>query len=69
MTVTNETSVRRGPESWAYIYTGLGFVVTIESTIIGMMTPLMFPWNIIIYLPSRQLPFGSSSTTNGFTTC
>lgn len=50
MMVTVETRVRRGPESWAYIYIVLGFVVTIESTIIGMMTPLMFPWNIIVFL-------------------
>ena len=42
--------VTRGPESWAYIYTMLGFVLTIESTIIGMMTPLIFPWNIVVFL-------------------
>jgi hypothetical protein len=43
-------SVTRGSESWAYIYTMLGFVLTIESTVIGMMTPLTFPWNVIIFL-------------------
>ncbi len=43
-------TVTRGPESWAYIYTVLGFVLTIESTVIGMMTPLTFPWNIILFV-------------------
>jgi hypothetical protein len=42
-------TVKRGPESWAYIYTVLGFVLTIESTVIGMMTPLIFPWNVIAF--------------------
>jgi hypothetical protein len=45
--VTVDDKVKRGPESWGYIYTVLGFVITIESTVIGMMTPLMFPWNVI----------------------
>jgi hypothetical protein len=43
-------TTKRGPETWAYIYTALGFVLTIESTIIGMMTPLMFPWNVIVFV-------------------
>jgi hypothetical protein len=47
--VTATASVTRGPESWAYIYTALGFVLTIESTVIGMMTPLDFPWNFIVF--------------------
>jgi hypothetical protein len=42
-------SVVRGPESWPYIYTVLGFVLTIESTVIGMMTPLDFPWNVVVF--------------------
>lgn len=41
--------VRRGGESWAYIYVFLGFIVTIESTIVGMMTPIVFPWNILTF--------------------
>lgn len=44
-----DAAVTRGQESWAYIYVTLGFALTIESTIIGMMTPLLFPWNIIAY--------------------
>jgi hypothetical protein len=46
--IVNPT-IMRGPESWAYFYTVLGFVVTIESTVIGMMTPLGFPWNILVF--------------------
>jgi len=42
--------VTRGPETWAYIYTVLGFVLTIESTVIGMMTPLRFPYNVIVFV-------------------
>ena len=43
-------TVKRGPETWAYIYTVLGFVLTIECTVIGMMTPLTFPWNVIVFV-------------------
>ena len=41
--------VKRGPESWAYIYVALGFALAIEGTIIQMITPLTFPWNILAY--------------------
>lgn len=41
--------VKRGPESWSYIYVMLGFALTIEGTVIAMITPLSFPWNIIIF--------------------
>jgi uncharacterized membrane protein len=44
-----DAKVKRGPESWAFIYIALGFVLTIESTIIVMITPLSFPYNIIVY--------------------
>jgi len=44
------TQVMRGPESWGYIYTMLGFTLTIESTVIGMMTPVVFPWNIVLFV-------------------
>jgi hypothetical protein len=50
MTVTIDAAVRRGPASWAYIYTVLGFAVTIESTVISMITPLRFPWNIPVFI-------------------
>lgn len=46
--VSANLAVRRGPESWAYIYTTLGFALTIEAAIIAM-TPLEFPWNVILY--------------------
>jgi hypothetical protein len=43
-----EMRVQRSKEDFAYFYTVIGFVVTIESTIFGMMTP--FPWNVILFL-------------------
>jgi hypothetical protein len=49
MTVTVNATVKRGPQSWAYIYVALGFALSIEGTIIGMVTPLLFPWNLVIY--------------------
>jgi hypothetical protein len=49
-TGTANMATKRGPESWAYIYTALGFVLAIESTVIGMMTPVSFPWNIAIFI-------------------
>jgi hypothetical protein len=49
MSVIVDAKLKRGPESWAYFSTALGFVVTIESTVIGMMTPLSFPWNIVVF--------------------
>jgi len=42
-----EATVKRGPESWAYVYVVLGFALTIESTLVAMVTPLRFPWNIL----------------------
>jgi hypothetical protein len=45
---TVEATVRRGPESWAYIYVALGFALTIEGTFIDMALP--FPWNLLSYL-------------------
>lgn len=49
MTVTESHTVTRGPTSWAYIYVALGFVVAIEGSVISMVTPLAFPWNIVVY--------------------
>jgi hypothetical protein len=39
----------RGPISWGYFYILLGFAISIEGTII-QMTPLRFPWNILLFL-------------------
>jgi len=46
--VTVDAKVKRGPESWTYIYVVLGFALAIEGTII-QMTPAQFPWNLIAY--------------------
>ena len=50
MTVGLETKVRRGVSSWTFIYTILGFALTIEATICSMIEPIKFPWNIALYV-------------------
>ena len=42
-------TVQRGPESWQYIYTTLGFALTIEATIISMVEPLWWLWKLAAY--------------------
>lgn len=42
--VSISATVKRGPTSWAYFYTLLGFALTIETGI-GSMFPL--PWGLI----------------------
>jgi hypothetical protein len=42
-------TVKRGPESWSYIYVTLGFTLSIEGTVISLVSPLVFPWNIVVY--------------------
>ena len=44
-----EAAVKRGPESWNYIYITLGFALTIEATIISMIEILRFPCNILLF--------------------
>ena len=45
-----QMTIKRGPDSWAYIYIALGFAVSIEGTIIQMVAPLLFPWNVGLYI-------------------
>ena len=47
--VSVSASVRRGAESWTYIYVMLGFALTIEATVVTMIEPLKFPWNLVVY--------------------
>ena len=47
--ITVDPKVVRGKESWAYIYVALAFALAIEGTIIQMITPLVFPYNILLY--------------------
>ncbi len=49
MSMIADAKIKRGPASWAYIYVALGFALAIEGTIIQMITPLIFPWNFIIF--------------------
>lgn len=53
---TLDAKVTRGPESWAYIYVALGFVLAIEGTII-QMAPLTFPWNLVAYVVIGAVTF------------
>lgn len=49
-TATVTAKVKRGQESWNFIYIFLAFALTIESTIVQMIDPLRFPYNLIFYL-------------------
>jgi hypothetical protein len=42
--------IRGGEKRWNYFYLFLGFALTIESTVIGMVTPIVFPGNILLFL-------------------
>ncbi|MBW4655700.1 MAG: hypothetical protein KME20_22065 [Kaiparowitsia implicata GSE-PSE-MK54-09C] len=44
-----DAEVRRGSESWIYIYVTLGFMLTIEAGIVALIAPLIWPRNIIVY--------------------
>ncbi len=47
---TLEKKVQRGEKSWAYIYIALGFVLSFEGTLIQMITPLLWPYNLFAYV-------------------
>jgi hypothetical protein len=44
---TLSASVKRGPESWNYIYVMLGFMLAIGGTVISMLP--FGVWNILAY--------------------
>jgi len=44
-----DTTVKRGQESWTYIYISLGFSLTITGSMISMI-PDFFPSNILLFL-------------------
>ena len=48
MAMAPEARVLRGKESWNFLYVALGFVGSIEGTVIGMMG-LNFPNNVMLY--------------------
>jgi hypothetical protein len=47
---TISAKVRRGPNSWDYLYTFLGFTLTIETGIMGLIKPIDWPCNVVILL-------------------
>ena len=44
------TLVTRAEEAWAYIYTLLGFALTIEAGVVALIEPLKWPWNLLAYV-------------------
>lgn len=52
-----DATVTRGPVSWNYIYVTLGFAIAIEGTIIQMISPLIFPWNVATFVVLAALTF------------
>lgn len=48
-TASVTAEVRRGKESWAYIYTWLGFALTIETGVVALITPLKWPANLLTF--------------------
>jgi hypothetical protein len=45
-----EAETIRGEKSWQFIYIALGFAISIEGTLIQMISPpLTFPSSIILY--------------------
>jgi hypothetical protein len=43
---TANLTVRRGQESWNYFRFLLSVALTIEGSVVPMITPLRFPWNV-----------------------
>lgn len=48
--VSFSAKVKRGPQSWAFLYTFLGFVLTIETGVVALITPLKWPANLVTLL-------------------
>jgi hypothetical protein len=49
VTAKAQMQVRRGPESWNYIYIFLGFVLAIEGDVIQLLE-LEWPQGLIVYV-------------------
>ncbi len=49
LTDTVSAKVKQGSEGWTYIYIFLALSLTIEGTIIQMITPLPWPFNLMTY--------------------
>jgi hypothetical protein len=43
-------TVQRSPESWGYFYLMLGLSIGLEAAIVAMITPLVFPYNLIAFI-------------------
>jgi len=45
-----EVKIRRGPESWNYIYVALGFAISIEGSVVQMIDSIKAPLNILLFV-------------------
>ena len=50
MADTLEGSIIRGQNSWAYFYILLGFLVSIEATLISMLDPMAWYLKIVLFV-------------------
>lgn len=58
-------TVKRGPESWSFIYITLGFMLTIEGTVVAMLN-LQLPWNLLTYAGLSAVTFWLWMCTGSF---
>lgn len=45
-----DVAVKRGEKSWTFLYTVLGFALTIETGVVALITPLKWPWNLLTFV-------------------
>ena len=57
MSVTDDAKVRRGSNSWIFIYVALGFALLIEGKIVQMIEPLRFPGGLAVYAALSVVTF------------
>ncbi len=50
--------LQRGEKSWAYLYIVLGLALAVEGSIIQMISPLLFPYNLVVFSRLAQQQFG-----------
>jgi hypothetical protein len=54
---TANLTVRRGQESWNYFYILIGLAISTEGSVISMITPLIFPYNVISFIVVGVITF------------
>lgn len=59
-----EAQVRRGETSWTYLYTILGFALTIETGIVSVMSPKPLAWPVNLAVLVAALSFTAVAILN-----